>query len=176
MIRTTRSPFLQRGFTLMELVIVVVVLGFLSAVGSTMIVDTFKTTKMVYASQSAATQARYAVERLAREIRQVKYTGSNYVIGSITSPASSASFTNVINGVEQAVSVDVNGTDLRLSYGAPLVLCGNVSGFTVNYLQLDNSAATSTANVRFVVISLTVTDGTSGQSITERLRVALRSS
>jgi prepilin-type N-terminal cleavage/methylation domain-containing protein len=166
----------QRGFTLMEFIIVIVVLGILSVVGSSVIVDTFRTTRMVDSSQSAANQARYAMERLAREMREVKYDTAtrSYNINSIASGATTASFTNMINNTARAVVVDLNSGNLRLSYGTPSILCSNVTAFNLDYRQIDNSAATSTANVRFVLISLTVRDAVSGQAVSERLRVALR--
>ena len=174
MASSRRTLVNQAGFTLIELIIVIVVLAILSLIGSSMIFDTFKVAKTVNARQTAADQARYAVERLAREIRQIKYSSGSYIITSVTSPATSMTFTNTINGTDQAVTVDLNSGNLRLSYGTPLVLCKNVSSFSINYLQLDNSAASSTSNVRFVVLSLTVTDGAGATTITERHRVALR--
>ena len=54
-------------------------------------------------------------------------------------------------------------------------LNNQVSSFTLAYLQSDGiTAATSNSNIRFVVITLTVTDATSGKSVAQRTRVALR--
>ena len=56
----------EAGFTLVELIIAIVLLGILGAVGSTMILDSFTTTQLSNASTASAGQARYALERLAR--------------------------------------------------------------------------------------------------------------
>lgn len=180
MIAARITRFRQRGFTLMELIIVVVILGYLAALGSSVIVDTFRTTKMVNESQSNADRARYAVERLAREIREVKYisAGSGYGITStLSSSATNMVFTRSIGGADVTVTINKSGTDLTLGYSSPAVtsnLATQVSAFALDFLQLDNTAATLTTDVRFVVVSLTVTDAASGQSVTERVRVALR--
>jgi prepilin-type N-terminal cleavage/methylation domain-containing protein len=168
----------QRGVTLVELIIVIVVMGILAAVGSSIISDTFKTSTVVNASQASADQARYAVERLAREIREVKYSGTAYSISSTLAPSSTNMvFTRTINGADVTVTINKSGTTLTLGYSSPAAsstLSSQVSGFTLNFLKLDNTATASATDVRFVVISLTVTDATSGQAITERTRVALR--
>src|SRR5450759_1188287 len=92
----------NNGFTLVEIIISIVLLGILAAVGSSMISDTFKTTKMVDANQANRAQIRYAVERLAREIREVKYvsngknidgTQTTYTGYCISSLASGSSLT-----------------------------------------------------------------------------------
>ena len=179
---TTATAYRQHGLTLIELIIVIVILGALSVVGASIFVDSFTLARTVNSSETSADRARYALERLAREVREVKYDGStaNYSINSIASPATSMTFTRVLtDGTDQAVTADLSSGNLRLSYGTPSVLCSNVTSFSINYLQLPSGggsdvAATSTSNVRLVVLSLTVTDPTSGQAVTERLRVALR--
>lgn len=166
----------QRGFTLVELIITVVVLGILAAVGSSMFSDTFMTARMVNASQSSADQARYAMERLAREIREVKYSGNAYAISSTMSPgATTMAFTRAISGSDVTVTINKSGTDLTLDYsGTTSTLASDVTAFTLDFLQLDNTATTLASAVRFVVITVTVTDATSGQAIKQQTRVALR--
>ena len=168
------------GFTLVELIIVIVLLGILAAVGSNMISDSFTTTRMVDASQASTAQARYALERLAREIREVKFTGTaftvNYAITTMN--ATNMVFTRTINGTDVTVTISSSGGNLTLLYtppgGTASTLASQVSGFALSYLDVAGTATTDTSLVRFVVIDLTLTDATSGQSISQRTRVALR--
>lgn len=164
------------GFTLIELIISIVLLGFLAAVGTSMISDSFNTTYVVNASQANAGQARYALERLEREIRQVQYSGSSYTIGTMT--LTSFVFTKS-DGV--TVTIANSGTNLNLGYSTPAItslLSSQVSSFALYYYQADGvTPATGNSDIRFVQISLTLTDtNTSGQSIAQRTRVALRNS
>jgi prepilin-type N-terminal cleavage/methylation domain-containing protein len=176
--RGSNTTKLQRGFTLVELIITVVVLGILAAVGSSMFSDTFMTARMVNSSQASADQARYAMERLAREIREVKYSGNAYAISSAMSPgATTMAFTRTISGSDVTVTVNRSGTNLTLTYSSPATtstLASDVTAFTLDFLQLDNTATTLASAVRFVVITVTVTDATSGQAIQQQTRVALR--
>lgn len=175
----------QRGFTVMELVITVVILGILAVVGTSMISDTFTTARVVNAGQSSANEARYAVERIARELREVSFVSdaAGYDITSTLSPsASSVSFNRSINNATVTVTITRTGSNLTLGYSSPATvstLATQASNFTLDFLALNKltgavSATTSKADVRFVVVSLTLNDATSGQAITERTRVALR--
>jgi prepilin-type N-terminal cleavage/methylation domain-containing protein len=177
---------IQRGFTIVELVIVIVVVGTLAVAGVSMFSDTFTTTRVVNAAQSSGNDARYAVERLAREIREVKYIDATngYSISALSS--SGMTFVRTIDGVDVTVTVARSGSNLTLGYSSPAVtstLSTQASAFTLDFLGLNLDTATgvvttpvtaSATSVRFVVISLTVTDAVSGQTITERSRVALR--
>lgn len=191
----------NNGFTLVEIIISIVLLGILAAVGSSMISDTFKTTKMVDANQASRAQLRYAVERLAREIREIKYVSQGTAMNGATNYTGycidTISSTSLI--FNKPTSGDLDKTDCKSTNTAsvnisvsPTVnlnsspLASNVIiPYSLAYYLQDGSTTTTTtgsttttappnAFVRFVVITLTVQD--SGQSITERTRVALRDS
>jgi len=185
----------NNGFTLVEIIIAIVLLGILAAVGSSMISDTFRTTGMVDANQAARAQIRYAVERLAREIREVKYVSqgtamdgvttnyTGYCIGTIT--ASSLAFNKPTTDNVDKTNCTTNVTAVSINGGSSVTLgsstlAGNVIGNPngdafLRYYQDDGSTQTASPSlVRFIVITLTVQNG--GQSITERTRVALRDS
>ena len=171
---------LNRGFTLVELVIAIVLIGILSAVGSSMIADSFTTTRMVDASQTGASQARYAMERIAREIRETQYNSSNgkYAISTMT--ANQYAFTKIVNPSDTngtTVTIKNTGTDLTLGYSSPAtssLLTNQVDSFSLDYYDISGASTKSDSAIRFVQISLTVKDPTSGQSIAQRTRVALR--
>ena len=173
------------GFTLVELIISIVLLGILAAVGSTIIVDSFTTTRIVNAGNNSSGQARYALERLAREIREIKFVGSglsgNYAISapSPLSPSGTLVFTKSVGGADITVTINKSGSNLTLGYSSPAqtsTLSNQVSNFTLTFLPITGGASPppDTSTVRFVVIDLSVTDPISGQSISQRTRVVLR--
>lgn len=178
--RFARLP--QRGFTLIEMIIAIVVIGLLSVVGSTMIANTFTTTRMVNAGTASAEQAAYALGRVARELREVKINADgSYAISSALAPgATSMAFTRSVSGTDTSVTLALSGSDLTLGYGSTSsTLISGVSSFTLDFVALNattgaTSLTTSTSALRFVVIDLGVTDPTSGRVTTQRLRVALR--
>lgn len=196
-------PTLQRnnGFTLIELIISIVLLGLLAAVGSNMLSDSFMTARMVNNSNTSKDQARYVLERLAREIREVKYvdsgiyaTAASYCIDTMTSSrfvlhkrtdannTDRSNCTGALAGTD-TVTIDYAAPpNLTLTYaslGASATLTSNVAtgGFALSYFQSDGTTvATTSATVYFVQIALTVTDATGANGIAQRVRVALRNS
>ncbi len=189
LLRHTPSRRHNSGFTLVELIISIVLIGLLAAVGSSMIADSFTTTRMVNAGTASAGQARYALERLAREIREIKFSSDvtgNYCITTMTETtlvlkksttgSLTACDTPEVNTITVTITWDT--PNLTLGYSSPAAtssLSGQVTSFSLTYFQNDGTtAATSNSAIRFVVINMTVTDSTSGQSISQRTRVALR--
>ncbi len=177
------------GFTLIEIIITIVLIGILAVVGSSMISDSFTTTRMVNASHASASEARYALERLAREIREVKFVSSgdtdNYCITTMTTatlvlrksiPGSLPGCSTADNTV--TITWSNSNDTLTLGYSSPattlLTLSDQVTSFSLTYFQNDGTEATNNSNIRFVVINMTVRDLTSGRSIQQRTRVALR--
>lgn len=63
----------SNGFTLIELIIVIVLIAILGLIGASMLSDSFSTSRRVDAYNASAVEARYAMERLVREIREVKH-------------------------------------------------------------------------------------------------------
>ena len=194
--RLTR-PSPQQGFTLVELVMVIVLLGILAAVGSNMLSDSFTTTRMVNDSNASQAEARYVLERLAREIREIKYLNvGNYCIERIsgvdTMTASRLVFDKRSNNLSldrdtcsvdsNRVTINYSAPNLTLGYATPALsatLSNRVApaGFVMRYFASDGTTLASTsATVYFVELSLTLTDATGAQGIAQRLRVALRNS
>jgi prepilin-type N-terminal cleavage/methylation domain-containing protein len=175
------------GFTLIEMVITISAIGIMAAVGATMISDNLQVTMNVNAATASADQARYAMERISRELREVSYStsaggGSYSITSSLAANSTSISFTRNINGVTPTnETLFLDGGSLKLQYGtdAASTLIGNVTGFGVTFYGFNEggvsvSTGLTTTTVRYVVVSLTVSDPTSGQTITQRMNVALR--
>lgn len=193
-------PFAHRsgGFTLVELVISIVLLGLLAGVGVTMIADSFTTTRLINASEGSAAQARYVLERLEREIREIKYDNSNnsYCIVSPTTTnmtATRLSFYKTSSGSTynstcatnaNILTIEKNGANLTLQVdnGTPATLSDQVGANSGNtavlvYLNASGAPTTSTSGinaVRYVVVTLTLSDPVSGKKIAQRISIALR--
>ena len=174
------------GFTLIELITVIVLLGILAAVGSNMLSDSFTTTRMVNAGYASESEARYALERLAREIREVKYlSAGNFCITTMTAsqlvfqkPNAGSSDQTSCATASNTITISYSAPSLTLAYASPAssgTLTNAVNGFAFSYFQIDGTtAATGDTDVAFVLINLTVADATSGQNIAQRVRVGLR--
>jgi prepilin-type N-terminal cleavage/methylation domain-containing protein len=174
-----------RGTTLIELLIVIVLIGILGVYASTVFSNSYTTARMVDSSKSSADQLRYAMERLSRELREIKFvdTATGYSISStLAASASNLVFVRTISGTDVTVTINKSGSNLTLGYSSPAVtsnIAQQVTGFTMDFYTINTttgvvSATASKSNLRFVVLTLTATDALSGQAITERTRVTLR--
>ena len=67
---TPPRPQSQSGVTLLEMVLVIILLGVLSVVSLNMISDSYTTTRIINNGNANTSTARYAMERLSREMRQ----------------------------------------------------------------------------------------------------------
>lgn len=181
----------KQGFSLVELVVAIVLLGILGAMGSTMLSNSFTTTRLVNDSQASQAEARYVMERLMREIRELKYLQAGYYcIDTMT--ASRLVFDKRSNNLSldkdscstatNRVTINYSAPDLTLSYATPALsatLTNRVAlgGFALSYFESDGTTlASSGASVYFVDIALTLNDATGEPGIVQRARVALRNS
>ncbi|MBK5912975.1 pilus assembly FimT family protein [Rhodocyclus purpureus] len=180
----TAVPRCSRGFTLLELIMVIVLLGILGTVGSTMFADSYTTGRLVNAENAAVSRARYAMERLANEIRTIKYDAGQgqYLIATPATlpppptpptpalalcPSSSFSFTN---DADAPVTITCSGTTLSLN-GHTLV--GDVSVLGLSFLDEGLTPTSDKKKLRYVRIHLTVAPA-DVKAINQRTLVALR--
>jgi len=163
-----------RGFTLIELIVVMVLLGFLAAVGSKMIAGTMDTSYIAARNHSSGSEARYAMERITREIREMAFSASGYSVS--TMGASSIVFTKEDGTV---VTITYSGNSITLGYtgGTTSTLTNQlVSGSTTTFQYRDQlgGATADKEDVRFVEITLAFANTVTGQAETLRNRVFLR--
>lgn len=154
-------PKQARGFTLIEMVVTIILLGILGAAGVNMLYNPYATAKIVNATNTDAAKARYAMERVARELREVKSAGGSFCFSSQT--ASSVTFRKSGGGTDCSTGTQVtilhSGTNLLLN---GQVLANNVASFSLTY------------GVAEIAIDLTVTDPESGVGNRQHSRVFLR--
>lgn len=164
----------QCGFTLIEMIIALVVLGLLAAVGARGLAHGVLAFSVSADSAHTLGNIRYASERMAREIREIRRDPATPAVYDITTmTASSLAFTKTDGtGVTLASSPPL----VTLAYSSPSgtpVLTDGVSSLAFSYYQADGTtAATGSADVALVEFELVLTHA--GNSYPQRTRVALR--
>lgn len=163
----------DKGFTLIELVATLLVLGLMTSFA----VPYLSNGARVYNDTSAALQTvsklRYASERMARELREIRNVGGSFDISTpVTGPGNSITFIKS-DGVQ--VSVNDTAPTLSLTYDT---LVGNfpltdeLTSVTFNYYQADGvTQATGIGDVAYIEFELILNNG---NSYNQRSRVALR--
>lgn len=178
-----RTHRLQAGFTLIEVVISIVLIGILTAFSATIISNNMYTAITVDSSQASLDQMRLAMSRMSKELREIKYTtnGAYSITSTLSASATSITFVRQIGGADVTVAISRSGSSspygVTMTYSTSTdtpVLVSGVTAFTVDFYDGSGLATTSTTDVRFVSITLSVSDATSGSTVSERTRVALR--
>jgi prepilin-type N-terminal cleavage/methylation domain-containing protein len=160
------------GFSLVELIMVIVILGILAAFVGPVLFNAVRAYQSVQMGVETHAKMRYAIERMSRELREVRRQVTDATFLDITSmTASSMAFFKtdgtqvIINGV---------GNQVNLAYAAlGGMLTDQVGSFALAYLQQDAiTPATTAASISFVEISMTLSEGTS--LFPARVRVDLK--
>lgn len=158
------------GFTLIEMVLVITIIGILTAAVTPIAVSWVGAYNATLNTAVTLDKLRYASERMARELREVKSTSSGYQFSIMG--ASSLAFTQGTTG--RTVTIAKNGNNITLSYsdvvGVTPVLSDQVSSLAFRYLQQDGTIATDQSSVRYVEISLSLLQDTYSQRTRVRLR------
>lgn len=162
-----------RGFTLVEMAVVVAVVGTLAVFVAPVLVRALSAYDAMDESVATFAKMRYAMERIARELREVRrdpLDATSYHFTSMT-PNNATFYKD--DGTEVAISS--SGSTVSIDYvgTASGTLTDQVAAFAFAYFQQDGlTAAAGGADVGFVQVSMTLTDGST--SYQNRLRVDLR--
>jgi prepilin-type N-terminal cleavage/methylation domain-containing protein len=185
-----RPPFKSRGFTLIELVIVIMLVGILALVGNEMFSKSFAISNGSNSENKSYTESQYALQRLANEIREIANptvatgacTANQYCIYAPSNPLpapaaiydlaqANQNFAFYKGSALDNINISWSNNTLLLN---SVTLLQNVSSLTLTFYDASlSTTAPSYANVRYVVIVMTVTPpGVPAYSL--RTRVALR--
>jgi prepilin-type N-terminal cleavage/methylation domain-containing protein len=157
---------LQRGFTLIEIIIVIVILSIVSAITIKFLVDSLRIYTMAVNQKTLFDEGKLAMERMCRDIRDAR---------TLTTPAAGASGSTIRVTRTNATALDAAGEALRFRLtGGTLVkdkqypvqwttstLAANVSAFTVTR---------GATGVNELTIDLTLSLA-SGEQVTLRTKV-----
>lgn len=164
-----------RGFTLIEMVVTLVLVGILAVVGLPILSNGLRAYTVTQESIGTLGKLRYATERLAREIREVRrdpIVPTDYDIAVMTAAKFEFTKSDTVRVTLEAVP-----PALTLNYAPPVsptpALTDQVKSFAFKYFKDDGvTAATSKSDIAFVEMNLTLTqDGTDSA---QRTRVGLR--
>ncbi len=153
----TRLISSQRGFSLLEMVLVIVLLAMLAGIGSTLLSAGFNSYFTGRDSSEAEWQGRYALERLTRELRTVR---SPSAADLIIAPANQITFTTLAG---TTISYALAGGALNRN-GVPLA--DGIAGLAFSYLQRDGKTlAADATQVFYIGVSFTVTRNGSNYNV-----------
>lgn len=165
-----RSSRRQHGFTLIEMVLSITVMSIVALVGAQLLANGSASYSAATDSIDTFAKLRYAMTRMAAEIREADYNGTQY---QITMAANQLVFTKQDL---TTVTIATSGSNVTLGYSSPAVtatLTDQLSSLAFAYYQSNaQTAATSAANVAYVDVSLTLSEG--GTLYSRRQRIALR--
>jgi prepilin-type N-terminal cleavage/methylation domain-containing protein len=160
------SAFCSAGFTLIEVVITLIVIGALATIGATLMSRGFLSYFVGREIARDDAQGRLALERMARELRTVRGTAAGDLNIGVANQITMADLDgNLIvyrrnAGTSQLERSQDNGVSFQ-------PLADNVSTLTISYLLNDGTTATAVAaNVYYITVLLTIV--TSNVNLTYR--------
>jgi len=181
----------QQGFTLVETVISAGLIGLLGLTATFFWVDSFSLVQTVNADSAAIADGRALLERLAREIREVKYDNVNGAYCVSTMSATQMVFNKTSgtavaacgsNDIAVNVQAPSGSTNLNLGYAdagasaapaATRALTSYRSSFSIRYLDAGYTVTASAVALRFVELTVTL-QPPNVQATQARTVVALR--
>lgn len=163
-----------RGWSLVELVVVILVLGMLAAFIGPLLVSALTAYDMTSGTVSTYAKMRYAMERMEREMRDIRRSPADTTKYDINAGTLSATNFDFVKWDGTAVKIDLNGTNVRITYGATAgTLADKASLLEIKYYRHDGTTETAAVNnIEFVQIRMILTD--KANSYTSRVRVSLR--
>lgn len=138
------------GFSVFELIIVLLILALIVAGGSTLVVEGYRTFMNGQPIIAASGKVNVALDNLLREIKSMQ---SMVAMGS-----SSISFVNQ-EGQTIAISYAGNTVSRSENGGTAYTVCNNITAFTISYFDSTLAATASLASIYFITVAMTYNDG-----------------
>ncbi len=164
----------QRGFTLIEMVMVIIVLSVLTGLGANLLASGFRAYFMGQDLSEGNWHGRVAMERMTRELREARAPADLTIV-----PATEITFIRSDNvavryclaGVGTCPAGPAN-TLMRISGPLQDPLADNISALDFTYLQGDgvNAPIAPPADVRYVTVAVTVTLGDTNFILRDTIR------
>lgn len=143
------------GFSLVELIVVIVLTGILAALGAQMLGKTVESFAFSRDVTKGDWQARVALERLTRDLRMVRAPANLTIV-----PATAITFSDTDGN---NVNYSLSGSNLMRNTQP---LADGISGLAFTYLRSDgNTAAASTSEAYYITVSFDVSRSTATTSL-----------
>jgi len=178
----------QRGYTLVELVLVITLIGIMAGMLVPLAAGAVRAHQTTQSRLIAQDMLRYAVERIARELREVSYdpTTGFALVGTLTAtPASQVTFRRVYYdsaGTASALATvsllqsgsDLGMSDSRYSSLGIQVLCDQVAALQLTWLDQAGRALAAPTATTVDAVEITLTLNSTGFGLSQSTRVHLR--
>jgi len=166
----------QQAFTLIEMVMVITIMSVLFVSIAPIFAQGLTASRLVTEHSNSMSKLQLALERIAREIRQVDHNGSNYNFTTWTASqivfSKNDSASTVVDIRQSGSLLKLKFTNLSLNVDSDLT--NELSSLAFRYLTITDAVAMSIAEIAFVEISLSRTNPSNSTSYSQRTRVALR--
>jgi len=172
----------QRGFTLLELIIVAVVVSILAVVLAPLALSSLRAYDQTLNDLIVLDKLRYSTERLAREIREVNWDKTTGFV--FTAQTGSLAFTrsqwNSDGTLNTAVPVIIcySGTTVSFAYANSCTgahtLTDQLNTLSFAFYDKDGAVTAAATAIRSVQISLTLQKSITGPFYSQRTRVELK--
>jgi len=148
------------GFSLIELVMVIVILGILAAFVGPVLFNALRSYDREQSATLTQAKMRYAIERMSRELREVRRRTTDATFVDVTSMTASSMAFFKTDGTQ--VIIGAAGNQLNLAYSSLSgMLTDQLGSFSLAYFQQNaTTVAASAASIAFVQISMTLSEGT----------------
>ncbi len=162
----------SEGFSLVELIMVIVILGILAVFVGPVLLNAVRAYSAVETSVETQTKLRYAMERMSRELREIRRQTTDAAFLDIPSMTVSSMAFFKTDGMRVVISRA--GNQVTLAYSSLTgLLTDQVGSFSLAYLQQNaTTVAATAASVAYVQISMSVSEGS--LLFPSRLRVDLK--
>lgn len=163
------------GFTLLEMVLVIILVGIVFGFGSVLLGKVFSSYSLKQDISDADWQAKVALERIARELRAVRTpTAADLDVAStaqvrfIDTDGNGVCFYR--NAGANRIMRSADGPATACGTTSPQILADNATALAFSYWTSDGAATAVTASVYYITVDMTVVEGVYSSSFRTNVR------